>query len=637
LRREGPVLVIAGWFRTSSPAHQEADDARHERLARACRELAGPEWPFHSLRGDGWGFLALHAPAPGWQWPFVSGAESSSDLLTLSVGIPVGSDASNPRELATRILAEGDGGTGDIHAEVVPPFAVVVVDRRSGRAAVQQDWLGMARLFTRTNGEILAFSTRPSLIPQVDEGPAAPDPGAWAGFAATGAFCGDDSPISGVRLLRPGERLTLTSREGIWVVRGETRLTLDDIARGGHERRGHGGDDLVGLAEQVAGGIARVGASLARLYSGPIELGLSGGKDSRVIAAALVAAGLTPAVSTNTTTPAEGATAAELVERLHRRRGMRLEHTMHAGGTPAVVLTEPLLERAQRLRLAYDHQFPSTYLPRPAVALAPSEMRRPSITGAAGEILTGYWHPQDGSGCSEDVTDLLLKKICVVGDVGNLSDSAREAYAERVRSLSARAARAGLTGLDVTEYAFLDTRMRRWNTAAYHPGMVTPFLAPEVVAAAFALTPEEKIAKALHMVLLDRLVPEWAGVPFVSISTGRNRATRIWDGDGLLTIRRLATRDPGTLASMIQRDAVARAVADARTVRPASGSAKVLEQFVTLAVADAGYGTGPALPQPAELAIAHALGRLRASVRRAVPSGSRLHRFVRRVKRRVLA
>jgi hypothetical protein len=153
------------------------------------------------------------------------------------------------------------------------------------------------------------------------------------------------------------------------------------------------------------------------------------------------------------------------------------------------------------------------------------------------------------------------------------------------------------------------------------------------VSAAFALSGEQKAAKALHMAVLDRLVPEWTGVPFVSIGTGRNRATRIWDGDGLATLEVLAARDPGALASMIDRGAVKQALKAAVTPRPPGAAAKILEQFVALAVADAGYGTGPALPDPASMSV---LGRarLRASIRRASATPARVHALARGAARR---
>ena len=582
------MLIVSGWFRgtAATPATPAEDADRQARLLRSVEEHTGSAWEVHSLQGDGWGFVVAHAPAPLWRWPFVSETRPGGGVLTVSVGLPVGTRATTPDDLG-RLLLDG----ADVQRDVVPPFAVVVVDRDGGRAVVQQDWLGMARLFTRTHGGVLALSSRPSLVPVADAGPSDPDVDAWAGFAATGAFHGEDAPVAGVRLLAPGQRLTFTKHEGGWEARDERRWGLDDIVRAGRDRAGTA--TLDELTAESATGITRLADSVGRLYAGPVKLGLSGGKDSRVIAAAMIAAGMTPTLSTNTTTRAEGDTASELVERVRAARGLELEHVLYEASIPKQVFAAPLLERAERLRWLHDGQFPSTYLARPLEHVR-EEMRPPSFTGSGGEILTGYWHPADGAGPAAN----LQEKICVVGDVERLSPHARDVYAAIVDGLVADATAVGLEGPDVADYAYLLTRLRRWTSAAYFPGMVTPFLATEVVAAAFVLTPEQKGALALHVGMIERLVPEWAGVPFVSISTGPNRAAKTWDGDGRATVELLAAQDPGPLAALVDPGALRAALDDSRTPRPVKYSVKLIEQFVSLAVADAAFGTGPALPDP---------------------------------------
>ena len=64
----------------------------------------------------------------------------------------------------------------------------------------------------------------------------------------------------------------------------------------------------------AASGLTRVVGSVGGLYDGSVALGLSGGKDSRVIAAALLSAGVLPTFNTNITTKAEGETAVELLD-----------------------------------------------------------------------------------------------------------------------------------------------------------------------------------------------------------------------------------------------------------------------------------------------------------------------------------
>lgn len=607
------MLVLTCWFRLRpGPAH--ADDQRHARLLEASRGLMGEGWAEYSLRGPGWGAVVVHAPAPGWRWPFVAGTGAAGTdavgarRVTLSLGVPVGTERSTPEELGRALLAGQE-----VHGDVVPPFAAVVVDEPGGRAVVQQDWLGMARLFMRSAGDVLVLSSRTSLVPVVDGGPAGPDLHAWSGYAASINFRGAEAPVAGLRLLDPGERLHLiVDRDGdrdgdgdgdrvAWQYESSLGRGLDDLAREGSAQRGDG-PVPADVAERAAGGMTRAARSLGRLYDGALDLGLSGGKDSRVITAALLSGGITPVLFTNTTTRAEGEVATELVARTRAARGLELDHRLHASSTPAVVVTRPLLERAERVRVRYDFQYASSYLARPPVTVTPTRMRPPSFTGAAGEMVTGYWHPPVQDPGTDEVVRHLVAKLCCVGDLAHLAPATVEAHRSGVVQAVEHAQALGLRGADVCDYVYVAERMRRLNSAAYEVGMVTPFLAPEVVAAAFALTAEQKAGRALHLAVLAALAPEWEGVPFVTSSTGGSPAARIWHGDGLATLEELTLRPPGELAAMVHGPSVRTALATARGGRPTGLDNTLLSQYVTLTVADAAFGTGPQLPEPEAIA-----------------------------------
>jgi asparagine synthase (glutamine-hydrolysing) len=604
-------------------ADAAADAARHARLEAATHAVAGESWTWHSLRGEGWGLVVAHAPAPGWRWPFVHSSaggargpagDARPARVVFSVGIPLGTTHSEPEALAAALSAGKD-----VQAEIAPPFALVVVDDVAGKAVVQQDWLGMARLFARETDGVLGLCTRPTLVPAADGGGTAPDVDAWAGYTVASAFRGADSPVAGVRLLDPGERVTLERPPGSrsWTVNREARFGLDDLVRTGLGARAAAGQASEGveavpseITERAAAGMARVAASVARHYDGEVELGLSGGKDSRVITAALIAAGIRPVLRTNTTIPAEGETAALLVKRLRASRGLELDHRMNAADVSGAVVGRPLLERAERLRVRYDHQFPSTYLTRPAATTVPAVMRAPSFTGGGGEILTGYWYPRgddavrpgdapDGPGLTR--ADMARHLVVTSAGFTRLPDLPRgltTAHESHVESVVEHAAGLGLAGLDIADYAYLTERMRRLNSAAYEAGMALPFMAPEVVEAAFALTPAQKASSTLHRGIIGALTPEWADVAFVSGGAPPGRFARIWDGDGRATLELLVAGERGRLAALLGPDAVRTALAASAGPRPGGLERRLLEQFVTLVVADAAFGTGPALPSP---------------------------------------
>jgi len=511
--------------------------------------------------------------------------------------VPVGAPAgASPGSLAQRALAGQD-----VHVGLVPPFGLVTVDDAAGRAVVQQDWLGMSRLFVGADDDVLVVSTRPSLVAAACGDPSALDIEAWAGYAAAAHFPGSMAPFEGVRLLDGGQRLTLTRRrDGCWAVESSRRPGVDDLVLSGLARRGairtESSRARQAAVDVAASGLTRAVGSVGGLYDGSVALGLSGGKDSRVIAAALLSAGVVPTFNTNITTKAEGETAVALLRRVRESRGLDPEHRLSEPGAPSRVLRDPLLVRAERIRVRYDHQYPSSFLSRPAVsAEAPATLPSPSFGGAGGEILTGYWYP-DADLSSQQMTVHLAAKLCGAGSLQALSPSNQDAHLARTRALLAKASELGLEGFDILDYAYLTEKMRRWATMAYTAGQVAPFLAPEVVETAFALSPADKAKRAFHQSVLDVLAPEWSDIPFVSASTGGNPAARIWHGDGMATLHVLHARPKGTLTTQLASAAVESAIAAVRGGRPRAADSKILDQFVTLAVADAAHGTGPALP-----------------------------------------
>jgi asparagine synthase (glutamine-hydrolysing) len=570
------------------------DDERHAQLLNASAGLAGSGSVEQDLRGAGWGAVPVHTVSGSWRWP---GVFADSGLTVLSVGVPVGAPAgASPGSLAQRALAGQD-----VHVGLVPPFGLVTVDDAAGRAVVQQDWLGMSRLFVGADDDVVVVSTRPSLVAAALGDPHGLDIEAWAGYAAAGHFPGSMAPFEGVRLMDGGQRLSLARHpDGCWAVESSRRPGVDDLVLSGLARRSAIGTQSSRVRQAAvdlaASGLTRVVGSVGGLYDGPVALGLSGGKDSRVIAAALLSAGVVPTFTTNITTEVEGTTAVELLRRLRESRRLDPQHQLSKPGEPGRVLRDPLLVRAERIRVRYDHQYPSSYLSRPAVsAQPPAALPPPSFGGAGGEILTGYWYPH-AELPPQRMKAHLATKLCGAGSLQALTSSNQEAHLARALALLARASELGLEGFDVLDYAYLIEKMRRWCTLAYTVGQVAPFLAPEVVEAAFALSPADKAERVFHRAVLDVLAPEWSDIPFVSASTGGNPAARIWHGDGMATLHVLHAGPSGALTGQLASGAVASAIAAVRTGRPRAADSKILDQFVTLAVADAAHGTGPALP-----------------------------------------
>jgi len=567
--------VVLAWFADRSLAPHIVSQGL-QRFDEAVSSLVPDTYQRHDFGGDDWGLVVLHPPAgDAWRWETL--AEDGS-TKAVSLGVPVGADlAGGPIALARRLL-RGD----DIHAEVVPPFGLMAIDE--AEFAIQQDWLGMCRVFTGEANGVTAFCSRPTLLAHF-LGTMAPDYDGWTSYAICGHFGAGSSPAQGVRLLGPGERVTGRRRDpGGWDMQSHTRFSADDLVLRGIQMRERGLDEVVELAAQ---GLVTTAKGVQELYAGPTTLGLSGGKDSRLIAAAFIAAGQTLNFNTNVDEPAEGEIATVLVDILRDRRGLEPEHHLVRAGTQAVVNNMGLRERISRLQLLYDSQFPSTYLVRWAgPERLPAAARPLSLTGAGGEVAVGYWYPKASEGDDRATAEATaISSLLSAVDPSVVAESALTQERARIIDLLDHGETLGLAGLELVDYVYLMERCRRWYSSAYFVGMVTPFLAPGFVAASFAVSPQQKRDRVLHSKLLERFMPEWTKVPYFTGKSARSTAARTWDGDGLEVIHTLLDTTHGDLAHLLRRDVVATTLARCATGQGTMRQERTLQQFAYMAAA----------------------------------------------------
>ncbi|RSM43725.1 hypothetical protein DMB66_53060 [Actinoplanes sp. ATCC 53533] len=572
------MYAVLAWF--SERRDPAGADAALRRWRTAVDPLIPDTYARRHLGGDDWGLEVLHTTETGaYRWPIFA---EDGPVTAVSMGLPVGMDTTGgPIGLARRLL---DGE--EVHGNVVPPFTMLATEGGE-RFTIQQDWLGMGRLFTGTADGITVYCTRPSLVAEFLHGRREPDIDGWLAYTASGQFGGDMSPIRGVRLMSPGEHVTGHRHpDGGWRLTSRIRRSADDVVADGVAAQEHGPEAAV---ESAAESMLAVADGIFDLFDDEIMIGLSGGKDSRVIAAVFLAAGKPVTFETNADFAAEGETAQRLLKIVRESRGWQPKHRVFEAGTPADVLSEGLYERTTRLQSLYDFQFPSSYIERPATHRKLPVYRRASISGVGGELVVAYWYPPDES------TDLdmalgrqtAINHLALTTPPAAMAPEALAREQERIGAIADRGASLGLRGQALGDYVYLVERDRRWFSPAYLHGIVSPFLAPAVVAASFALTAAEKRRWALHHGLLDRLVPEWSGVPFVKgAAPGQSKATVVWDGDGVETMCDLLDTTGGPLTGLIRPEAVRTALTHCvKGTYPAKRNAPALRQFTYLAVA----------------------------------------------------
>jgi hypothetical protein len=445
------------------------------------------------------------------RWP--SWADEG-DLAVATLHVPLGyeaviGDLSHDRApfLLARTLAERPWEV----LELAPPFVVASLSRRRRRLQLHTDGLGLGRLFELRFAGGWVWSNRQGAACRFAGVPSAPDRDAWRTFAATGWFLGRRSPFGRVVSLSAGVSIRFDAL-------GRTESRVDTLAAWSV---GPAGDRLSrDRIDEVAHALKRMISSLARSWSGRVFADLSGGRDSRLVVAAALAAGVDITIRTNASEEGEGAIAEELIRRLPETIAGRVAHHVinRDAGDDVPAALGPVLPNALRWHRCQEGLRPSTYLSTPA----PSGLSAPRdviIGGGGGEIAHGHYYPDDYRRFErlpeaervDALADQLARKVM---RVTGPSAQAKAASAAHIRRTLDAAHVRGLVDVTMLDYFYAAERLRRWGSAGETLGRFSPLLSPAFIRAAFACTAEERVGNLLHRAVTARLIPEWEDVPY---------------------------------------------------------------------------------------------------------------------------
>jgi hypothetical protein len=395
-----------------------------------------------------------------------------------------GGEGTVPRSHAGTIWADQDGvhaRTGVTRVDPVylaeVPGAVVVGDRASWAAAVS------GRL-----GE--------------------PDPVMVAAFLALGYPVGAATPFRGVRALGGRQRLTVTG--GRLVMARESGLGADS-GLGTGSGAGSYGSVAAALVDEVRP-LGERGV--------PVELSLTGGKDSRLIAAALTAAKVPFLARTHGFASHPDVIVAAMIA---RRLG--IEHVVTEPRPPArerapeqAADEADLLARLRSAVLVSDGMlsaFENVGRPDPVVTAEPVQ-----TGGHGGELLRGgyapaAWTSRRPARAWSEMRGAELFRRMVTRRLGLLRPAAGGEYLASLAPFAATLPRGPLRALDDF---YLVNRAGRWSAAArqaylIRSPLVQPFFSDRVVQAARAVPLPDRITDRLHRGVLAALCPELLDLP----------------------------------------------------------------------------------------------------------------------------
>jgi hypothetical protein len=427
-----------------------------------------------------------------------------------------------PLPLAQRLLAEPASVL-----QLGAPFVLATVD--PAELVLLTDAFGLGRLFELQLSDGWVWTNRPTAAYLFAGLEIRPDRRGWHYHAASDWFMDDSTPFDDLSAVGPATCIRVGAD-------GSPRVSHLDPVR-------HWLNEPVDplhpeTLDRVADSLQRTARSAARLWIGTPQMGLSGGRDSRVVTAAFLTAGVDVDLHTNANPEGE----AEIARQLLDRWGKEVEHEVRQIASTAAPIRHKVggVDRALGWMRYSEGLHPASYLPR-VPPWTHARTARLLVSGAAGELAHGHYYPAD----LEEVEALpaeeqlqacaqRLKRRLIAKRGPN--HEARAAAGARIDDVLGSAAAVDAEPLVTLDVFYLLERLRRWGTAADQTNTLIPLLTPEFVQAALRLSPRQRKENALHRALIALMIPAWEEVPFYSDaraqpSPPRVRAPRLWEVD----------------------------------------------------------------------------------------------------------
>lgn len=492
-------------------------------------------------------------------------------------GVPEPAEAALP--LASALLADPERAARELAA----PCVLALVDKAAETVTVVNDALGAGRLYEAGADGIRAWSNRLGALAIVSGAPLRADEDAWALFAAFGWFPRGHTPIHGTSPVSGASILELGPDR---VTRRSGTALADSLEPGA--------GSLADATEAFAADAVARSRAVGRLYPEPPRIDLSGGRDSRVTAAAVVAAGVDARFRTSDLTPGEADVARDLIARLPGE----VEHKVQWAGGKRKPPPASALARAAGVHMIHDGMRHAAKV-RGKMTLPRRQPTVATVSGHGGAVAKGSLYSTkklarieaDGD---DAMMEILLRSIRRAH--GAATDHAFALAGAQVRSDLDLGREYGLNGPSLLDWSYLIERFVSRTALAADVASFTFFSSPEFVRAAFLLEPHERLESKLHLDALRLLVPSWAEVAFFKPERARRgllgrllgrgevkhsdaKRDPIWVGPAGAEIRELVARG-GTWTGMFDPIRVEEILAEIDAGRPHPHFQDVLESIV---------------------------------------------------------
>lgn len=452
----------------------------------------------------------------GWQTgadAFEAGSHwaETSDGLTAFAGWPRPARGSwSPgawaSQLAEQITQRSPASIRDDHRGT---YSVLHLAAGGGRRSwLTSDVWGTGLVYLAWHDHALVVSNNPVLARKIAAGEQAvtPDVDAMGWLPYFGLIGDARTSVTGAEVLDPDHHIVHSPEVGVRIVTQRPRW--QDVA---HVE----GGELDALIDDAAEELVNNVRTIARLPVPTRHLNLSGGKDSRLVLAAIVAAGALQDFRLRTFGLEQAPDV--LVARL---LGEELDVDVAYTAPSALTMTVSTFERRVR-----QHQFQTwgmfgTWDLRGHVSTTPDLV----VTGLFGELMRShYQHYARGKKLQQkDEVLEFFRSDMPFNPAGLVRQDVAAGYLAGVLQWGETQVEAGARPDDLPDLFYMTRRLRRWygsaEGVAFRNPVAHPLDAPTAVMAAFAAGYERRKSDYVHFELMRRLHPPLAKLPFAEDS-----------------------------------------------------------------------------------------------------------------------
>ncbi len=458
-------------------------------------------------------------------WPQV---ESSDGALGVSDGFPIGFDRIGldaPSPLGIAAAFRRDFGQMD---RFHPPYANIAAD--DGGLSIALDPLGLAKVYRAQSRGLTVWSNRASVASLFAFGLIEASEDGWVTYLCNDRFFDDLTAVKRVRLESPRT-----------LVRAENRSDGLDVTRLDAITPLFGAD---GAADDVAGAVDdaldEFYGSLAALGVGQVRMPLSGGRDSRMLAASGLRRERINEFFTSVPPELDVEIARQLVDRVDRKIPWKQQdksadvRRRDEEARTSGLTTDEIWSRLTQYQAYADGDGNTTPQTRGVV----TEVRFDPVLlwGIGGEFGRAFYYNEAAVQAPEARMHQFWGGMRR-GDALVDEAARRRVLPRRADALRARLEAHGVHGLKQLDYFYIFQRARRLKSRVGTVSGIRPFYSPAYVRPTNSQTPIQRVRTTFYRDVVRRNYPAWADVPFSHelkaenprTSTAQSHAAAFWD------------------------------------------------------------------------------------------------------------